>query len=57
MQSTQIMAIALHPCVSGQPHRIKYLAAGYDHVSRYAGALHWNGAEIFDWYLLAKARA
>ena len=51
------MAIAFHPYVSGQPHRIKYLAAAHDHVSRYAGVLHWNGAEIFDWYVSAKARA
>jgi hypothetical protein len=44
------MALAIHPYISGQPHRIKYLEAIYDHVSRFDGVLHWNGAEILDWY-------
>ena len=49
------MAIAIHPYISGQPHRIKYLEAVYDHINRHAGVLHWNGAEILDWYIAAKA--
>ena len=44
------MAVAIHPYISGQPHRIKYLEAIYDYVARFDGALHWNGAEILDWY-------
>ena len=40
----KIMAIAIHPYISGQPHRIKYLEAFYDHASRFEGVLHWNGA-------------
>jgi allantoinase len=47
----KIMALAIHPYISGQPHRIKYLEAIYDYVNRFAGVLHWNGAEILDWYL------
>jgi len=50
----KIMAIAIHPYISGQPHRIKYLEAVYDHISRYADVLHWNGAEILHWYLEAR---
>ncbi len=46
----KIMALAIHPYVSGQPHRIKYLEAIYDYVKRFDGVLHWNGAEILDWY-------
>jgi peptidoglycan/xylan/chitin deacetylase (PgdA/CDA1 family) len=53
----KIMAIAIHPYVSGQPHRIKYLEAVYDHVNRFAGVLHWNGLQILDWYRAAKARS
>ncbi len=48
----KIMALAIHPYISGQPHRIKYLEAdlrlrepGFD------GVLHWNGAQILDWYM------
>ena len=50
----KIMAIAIHPYISGQPHRIKYLEAVYDHINRHQGVLHWNGVEILDWYQSAK---
>jgi peptidoglycan/xylan/chitin deacetylase (PgdA/CDA1 family) len=46
----KIMAIAIHPYISGQPHRIKYLESIYEYVNRFDGVLHWNGAEILDWY-------
>jgi allantoinase len=47
----KIVSLAIHPYISGQPHRIKYLEAIYDHVSRHDGVLHWNGEQILDWYL------
>ena len=43
-------ALAIHPYISGQPHRIKYLEAIYDYVNKHEGVLHWNGAQIYDWY-------
>ena len=46
----KIMALAIHPYISGQPHRIKYLEAIYEHVARFDGVLHWNGIQILDWY-------
>jgi allantoinase len=46
----KIMALAIHPYISGQPHRIKYLEAIYDYVNRFEGVLHWNGVEILNWY-------
>jgi allantoinase len=46
----RIMAIAIHPYISGQPFRIKYLERVYDYVNRHSGVLHWNGAEIYNWY-------
>ena len=49
----KIMAIAIHPYISGQPHRIKYLEAVYDHIGRHPGVLHWNGVQILDWYRAA----
>jgi peptidoglycan/xylan/chitin deacetylase (PgdA/CDA1 family) len=49
-ERAKFMAIAIHPYISGQPHRIKYLEAVYDHLSRYPGVLHWNGCEILEWY-------
>ena len=53
-ERAKIIAIAIHPYISGQPHRIKYLEAVYDHINRYSGVLHWNGVEILDWYLAAR---
>ena len=55
-ERAKIMAIAIHPYISGQPHRIKYLEAVYDHINRYAGVLHWNGVQILEWYLSAGAK-
>ena len=51
----KIMAIAIHPYISGQPFRIGYLEKVYEHVNRHAGVLHWNGAQILDWYQQSKA--
>jgi peptidoglycan/xylan/chitin deacetylase (PgdA/CDA1 family) len=53
----KIVTLAIHPYISGQPHRIKYLEAIYDYVNRFEGVLHWNGAEILDWYLSVAASA
>jgi allantoinase len=50
----KVMAIAIHPYISGQPHRIKYLEAVYDHIARHAGVIHWNGREILEWYLATR---
>ena len=46
----KVMALAIHPYISGQPHRIKYLEQIYDYVNRFEGVLHWNGEQIYDWY-------
>ena len=53
----KIMAIAVHPYISGQPHRIKYLQAIYDYVNRFEGVRHWNGEQILDWYASATGQA
>ncbi len=46
----KIMAIAVHPYISGQPHRIKYLEQVYEYINQHEGVVHWNGAEILDWW-------
>ena len=46
----RIMAIAIHPYISGQPFRIKYLEEIYEHINRHADVVHMNGAEIYEWY-------
>ena len=52
----KIMAIAIHPYISGQPFRIKYLEDVYRKINRKRGVLHWNGEQILDWYLKQKSR-
>lgn len=54
---TRIMAIAIHPYISGQPFRIKYLEAVYDYMARFPGVMHWNGEQIYNWYQTAKKSA
>ncbi len=56
-QRAKILAIAIHPYISGQPFRIKYLEQVYDHLNRSPGVLHWNGEQIPDWYLRSRERA
>jgi allantoinase len=46
----RIMAISIHPYLTGVPHRIKYLEALYDYILGHTGVIMWTGAEILDWY-------
>jgi peptidoglycan/xylan/chitin deacetylase (PgdA/CDA1 family) len=50
----KVMALAIHPYISGQPHRIKYLEAIYDHARRFDKVLYWTGEQIFDWYMATR---
>ncbi len=52
----KFMAIAVHPYISGQPFRIKYHEAVYEHINQFDGVLHWNGEQILDWYLKSTSR-
>jgi peptidoglycan/xylan/chitin deacetylase (PgdA/CDA1 family) len=49
-QRAKFCVLAIHPYISGQPHRIKYLEKIYDYVNKHEGVLHWNGEQIYDWY-------
>jgi peptidoglycan/xylan/chitin deacetylase (PgdA/CDA1 family) len=46
----KFMAIAIHPYISGQPHRIRYLEQVYEYINRHDGVLHWNGLGMLDWW-------
>jgi peptidoglycan/xylan/chitin deacetylase (PgdA/CDA1 family) len=46
----KILSLAIHPYISGQPFRIKYLEAIYNYVNKFDGVVHWNGEQILDWY-------
>ena len=50
-ETTRIMALAVHPYISGSPHRIRYVAETLEHIVSQPGVQVWNGEQILDWYL------
>jgi allantoinase len=56
-ETARVMAIAVHPYISGVPHRIKHFEAAFAYMQRHAGVLFWTGEQILDWYLAAKRGA
>jgi allantoinase len=52
----KVMAIAVHPYISGVPHRIKYFETVFRRLKKQKGVLFWNGAQILKWYLAARTR-
>lgn len=49
----RIMAISIHPYLTGVPHRIKYLEMLLDHVLAQPDVVVMTGEEILDWYRAA----
>ncbi|MGY6270607.1 polysaccharide deacetylase family protein [Achromobacter denitrificans] len=46
----RVMAISIHPYLTGAPHRIRYLAELYDHILSHPGVHMCTGGEILDIY-------
>jgi peptidoglycan/xylan/chitin deacetylase (PgdA/CDA1 family) len=51
----KILCFAIHPYISGVPHRIKYLEAFLDYARGHQGVAFWTGEEILDWYRSARS--
>jgi len=49
-KSARVMAISVHPYISGVPHRIAYLEKLYEYILQRPGAVIWTGEQILDWY-------
>jgi len=47
---TRVMAVSIHPYITGAPHRIGYLERLYEHMQAHPGVLMWTGEQILDWY-------
>jgi allantoinase len=47
---TRIMAISVHPYLSGVPHRIGYVEELLDYIRGHDGVVFWTGETILDWY-------
>lgn len=49
-RNARVMAISIHPYITGVPHRIGYLEALLDHVGAHDGVVWMTASEIGDWY-------
>lgn len=49
-ENARVMAISVHPYITGVPHRIKALEDLLDHVGGHDGTLWMTASEIGDWY-------
>jgi peptidoglycan/xylan/chitin deacetylase (PgdA/CDA1 family) len=47
----KIMAIAVHPYLSGVAHRIAYVQRIFEEILTQPGVASWDGVKILDWYL------
>jgi allantoinase len=52
----KFLSIAIHPYITGVPHRIRYLEAFLDHAHGHEGVAFWTGEQILAWYREAKSR-
>jgi peptidoglycan/xylan/chitin deacetylase (PgdA/CDA1 family) len=48
--SARVMAISIHPYISGAPHRIGYLEKLYAYILQRPGVKLWTGEQILDWF-------
>jgi hypothetical protein len=49
-ERAKVMAIAVHPYISGTPFRIKYVEAVFEAMKAKPGVLYWTGEQILRWY-------
>ena len=49
-KSARVMAISVHPYISGVPHRIAYLERLYEYIRSRPDVWQCKGEEILDWY-------
>jgi len=47
---TRVMAISLHPYITGAPHRIRFLEELYDYILAKSDVKMWTGEQVLDWY-------
>jgi allantoinase len=50
-EHVRVMGIAVHPFLTGVPHRIKYLEEALAYITGHAHVRFMTGAQILDWHL------
>jgi len=53
-KTARVMAISVHPYITGVPHRIGYLEKLYEYILQRPGVVMWTGEQILDWYKKAR---
>ena len=53
-KTARVMAISVHPYITGAPHRIRYLEKLYEYILQRPGVALWTGEQILDWYKQAR---
>lgn len=53
-ENARVMAIAVHPYITGVPHRIAYYEEILERLAGRPGVVFWTGEQILDWYKAAK---
>lgn len=53
-ESARVMALCVHPYISGVPHRIKHFERVLEELSKRPGVLFWTNEQILDWYKQAR---
>lgn len=48
--NARVMAISIHPYITGVPHRIRYLEALLDYIGGHDGVAWMTASQIGDWY-------
>jgi peptidoglycan/xylan/chitin deacetylase (PgdA/CDA1 family) len=54
-EGAKVMGFAVHPYISGVPHRIGWFEKALAYMAAQPGTLFWQGRQIMDWYLKATA--
>ena len=55
LEQPRVLTIALHPHLSGVPHRINFLTELIDDLRARSDTVFMNGSQITDWYLQQRA--
>ena len=53
--SARVLALCVHPYISGVPHRIAQFERIFDEITRRPGVLFWTNEQILDWYKATQA--
>ncbi|CAN0437291.1 unnamed protein product, partial [Discosporangium mesarthrocarpum] len=49
-ETVRVMSFAVHPYISGSPHRIRYVREMLEYMLSKPGVVVMTGDQILDWY-------